>query len=92
MNGETHPASVPDKDTVTRPLYYAALAATLVVALLYVYSGMRGHPMKWPQTAFLIALCCVSVNGFMTSKVVKMLLGVAGLVFAIVSVYGFVAK
>ena len=92
MNGDTQPAGAPNKDTAAKPLYYAALMATTVVALMYVYSAIRGHPMGWPQTAFLIALCCISVNGFMASRPVRMLLAVAGVVFACVAVYGFVVK
>lgn len=92
MNADSHPASAPSKDTATKPLYYAALMATTVVALMYVFSALRGHPMGWPQTAFLVALCCISVNGFMSSRTMRMVLSIVGVVFACVAIYGFIAR
>lgn len=73
-------------------LSYVALVLTLVVAVLQLVAALRGRPMAWPSTALLIALCAVSVTGFMQSPAVKRALTVIGLVFALAAIYGMLTR
>lgn len=88
--GITDTGSAPQGRPATRSLSYVALVLTLILACMHIVAAVRGRAMGWSANALLIALCAVSVTGFVSGKALRQTLVVVGMVFALVAVYGMV--
>jgi hypothetical protein len=89
-NTHTAQSNVPPMQA--RGMAYLALALTIAVALIDIILSLRGKPVTWPSRALLIALFCVSSGNFVASRRLRSIVSVAGIIFALLAIYGILTR